>query len=99
MARFRIRRNRPSFSEMSNVLPTPVDPLSFIQTGRPGSSGGAREAYNQILGSFHEALADVERALISVLERLRPEGNISDRMAMEANSDVRDGVGPCKRAG
>ncbi len=89
MARFRIRRNRPSFSEMSNVLPTPVDPLSFIQSSRPGSSGGAREAYNQILGSFHEVLVDVERALMSVFERLRPEGNISDRMALEANSDVR----------
>ena len=89
MARFKIRRNRPSFSEMSNVLPTPVDALAFIQTSRPGGSGGAREAYNMLLGSFHEVLADVERALTSVFERLRPEGNISDRMAMEANSDVR----------
>ena len=89
MARFKIRRNRPSFSEMSNVLPTPVDPLAFIQTSRPGGTGGAREAYNMLLGSFHEVLADVERALTSVFERLRPEGNISDRMAVEANSDVR----------
>ncbi len=86
MPRLRIRRNRPSFSEMSSVLPSPVDPLSFIQSGR---SGGAREAYNQMLGAFHDVLADVERALHSILERLRPEGNISDRMAMEANSDVR----------
>ncbi len=89
MARFRIRRNRPSFSQMSNVLPSPVDPLAFIQSARPGGSGGPREAYNQILGTFHDILADVERALQSVFERMRPEGNISDRMAMEANSDVR----------
>ena len=89
MARFRIRRNRPSFSEMSNVLPSPVDPLTFIQSARPGGSSGARDAYNQILGSFHDILADVERALLSIYERMRPEGNISDRMAMEANSDVR----------
>ena len=89
MARFRIRRNRPSFSDMSNVLPSPVDPLSFVQSGRSGGSGGARDAYNQILGSFHDILADVERALLSIFERMRPEGNISDRMAMEANSDVR----------
>ena len=89
MARFRIRRNRPSFSEMSKVLPSPVDPLSFIQSARSGGSGGAREAYNQILGAFHEVLFDVERALTSIFERLRPDGNISDRMAMEANSDIR----------
>ena len=89
MPRLKIRRNRPSFSQMSSVLPSPVDPLSFIQSGRPGGSGGARDAYNQMLGAFHDTLADVERALSSIFERLRPEGNISDRMAMEANSDVR----------
>ncbi len=86
MARLKIRRNRPSFSQASANLPTPVDPLAFLQAGRTGS---ARDAYNQILGSFHEVLADVERALNSIFERLRPDGNISDRMAMEANSDVR----------
>ena len=89
MPRLKIRRNRPSFSQMSSVLPSPIDPLSFIQSGRPGGSGGAREAYNQLLGAFHDTLADVERALSSIFERLRPEGNISDRMAVEANSDVR----------
>ena len=89
MARFKIRRNRPSFREMSKVLPAPVDPLSFIHSGRQGGSGAAREAYNQVLGSFHEILADVERAISSIFERLRPDGNISDRMAVEANSDVR----------
>lgn len=89
MARFRIRRNRPSFNEMSKVLPAPVDPLSFIHSGRQGGSGAARDAYNQILGSFHEVLSEVERALLSIFERLNPEGNISDRLAVEANSDVR----------
>lgn len=89
MPRLKIRRNRPSFSQMSSSLPSPVDPLAFIQTARSGGSGGARDAYNQILGSFHDVLSDVERALTSIFERLRPDGNISDRMAMEANSDVR----------
>ena len=89
MARFKIRRNRPSFSEMNSVLPSPVDPLAFIQNQGRGGASGAREAYNQLMGAFHDTLADVERALSSIFERLRPEGNISDRMAMEANSDVR----------
>lgn len=89
MARFKIRRNRPSFSEMSRVLPTPVDPLDFIQSGIAKSPGNAREVYNQLLGAFHETLAEVERSLLSIYERLRTDGVISDRMVLEANSDVR----------
>ncbi len=89
MPRLRIRRNRPSFSESGSILPTAVDPLSFIQPGGPRGSGGTREAYNQLLGAFHDTLADVERAILSIIERLRPEGLISDRMAMESNSDIR----------
>ena len=89
MPRLKIRRNRPSFSQMSSVLPSPVDPLSFIQSGRPGGSGGARDAYNQMLGAFHDTLADVERASEFHIRASASEGNISDRMAMEANSDVR----------
>ena len=58
MPRFRIRRNRPSFSQMSATLPAPIDPLAFLHGGRTS----ARDAYNQILGSFHDALADVEES-------------------------------------
>ena len=82
MPRLKIRRNRPSFSQMSSVLPSPVDPLAFIQSARSGGSGGARDAYNQLLGSFHDVLGDVERALTSIFERSatrgkhqRPDGN------------------------
>ena len=73
MLRFRIRRNKPSFSRMSGVLPSPADPLAFLQAGRSAGSGGGRDAYNQILGSFHDVLADVERAIHSIIERLRHE--------------------------
>lgn len=89
MARFKIRRNRPSFSEMSRVLPAPADPLDFIQSGPAKANGGAREVYNQLLGAFHETLTEVERTLLSIFERLRTDGVISDRMVLEANSDVR----------
>ena len=40
-------------------------------------------------GALHTTLGEVERAINSIFERLRPEGNISDRMVLEANSDVR----------
>ena len=85
---FRSRRKR-SFSQMSGVLPSPTDPLDFLQAGRSAGSGGGRDAFNQILGSFHDVAADVERAIQSIIERLRHERNISDRMAVQGNNDVR----------
>ena len=89
MARFKIRRNRPSFSEMSRVLPAPLDPLGFIQPGAAKTPSSAREVYNQLLGTFHDTLSEVERSLLAIFERLRPDGVISDRIVLEANSDVR----------
>lgn len=82
-------RRKPSFSKMNRVLPSPADPLAFLQAGRSAGSGEGKDAYNQILGSFHDVLADVERAIHALIERLRHERNIDDRMTVEANSDVR----------
>ncbi len=86
---FSFRRNKPSFSKMSKVLPSPADPLAFLQAGRSAGSGEGKDAYNQILGSFHDVLADVERAIHAIIERVRHERNTDDRMTVEANSDVR----------
>ena len=88
MPLFRGRRTR-SFSQMRGVLPSPTDPMDFLQAGRSAGSGGGRDAFNQILGSFHEVLADVERAIQSIIERMRHERNISDGMAVQVNNDVR----------
>ena len=85
---FSIRR-KPSFSRMKRGLSSSTDPLDFLQAGRSAGSGGGKDAFNQILGSFHDALADVDRAIQSIIERLRHERNISDRMAVQANGDVR----------
>lgn len=82
-------RRKRSFSQMSGVLPSPTDPLDFLQAGRSAGSGGGRDAFNQILGAFHDVVADVERAIQSIIERLRHERNINDRMAVQANNDVR----------
>jgi hypothetical protein len=87
MARFGFKRKHLSFNEMSNRVPSPVDPLDFLSAGRTGS--GSRDAYLQIHGALHNTLGEVERSINSIFERLRPEGNVSDRMVLEANSDVR----------
>ena len=85
MAKFSFKRNRLSFNEMSNRVPNAVDPLDFISTGRTGS----RDAFLQIHGAVHGSLVEVERSVNSLFERLRPDGNLSDRMVLEANSELR----------
>ena len=85
MARFSFRRKRLSFSEMTNRVPTAVDPLDFLSGGRTGS----RDAFAQIHGAVHGVLGEVERSISSLFERLRPDGNISDRMVLEANAELR----------
>ena len=85
---FSIRR-KPSFSKMRSVLPSPTDPLDFLQAGRSAGSGEGKDAFNQILGSFHSVLVDIDRAIQSTIERLRHERNISDRTAVQANNDIR----------
>ena len=85
MARFSFKRKRLSFSEMTNRVPAAVDPLDFLGAGRTGS----RDAFAQIHGAVHGALSEVERSISSLFERLRPDGNISDRMVLEANAELR----------
>jgi len=85
MARFSFRRKRLSFSEMTNRVPAAVDPLDFLVGGRTAS----RDAFQQIHGAIHGTLGEVERSIGSVFERLRPDGNLSDRMVLEANAELR----------
>ena len=85
MAKFSFKRKRLSFNEMTNRVPTSVDPLDFISTSRTGS----RDAFMQIHGAVHGSLVEVERSINSLFERLRPDGNLSDRMVLEANSELR----------
>ena len=85
MARFSFRRKRLSFSEMTNRVPAAVDPLDFLVGGRTAS----RDAFQQIHGAIHGTLGEVERSIGSMFERLRPDGNLSDRMVLEANAELR----------
>ena len=85
MARFSFRRKRLSFNEMTNRVPAAMDPLDFLGGGRTGS----RDAFQQIHGAIHATLGEVERSISSLFERLRPDGNLSDRMVLEANAELR----------
>ena len=87
MAKFSFKRRRLSFNEMTNRVPSTVDPLDFLDSSRTGS--GSRDAFMQIHGAIHGVLGEVERSIHSLFERLRPDGNISDRMVLEANSELR----------
>ena len=85
---FRNRRYR-SFNHMSRVLPSPTDPLGFLQAGRSAGSGEGRDALSQVLRSFYDTVVDVDRAIKSTIDRLRHERIINDRLAVQANNDVR----------
>ena len=87
MAKFSFKRRRLSFNEMTNRVPASVDPLDFLSSGRTGT--GSRDAFMQIHGAIHGVLGEVERSINSMFERLRPDGNISDRMVLEANAELR----------
>ena len=87
MAKFSFKRRRLSFHEMTNRVPLAVDPLDFLNSGRTGA--GSRDAFIQIHGAIHGVLGEVERSINSLFERLRPDGNISDRMVLEANAELR----------
>jgi len=85
MAKFSFKRKRLSFNEMTNRVPNSTNPLDFISTSRTAS----RDAFMQIHGAVHGSLVEVERAINSLFERLRPDGNLSDRMVLEANAELR----------
>ena len=85
MPRFSFGRKRLSFSEATNSVPTSPDPLDFLSGDRTAS----RNIDAQLHGAIHGALTEVERSIGSLFERLRPDGNISDRMVLEANAELR----------
>ena len=82
-------RRKPSFRQMGRILPSSNDPLAFLQAGRSAGSGGGKDAFYQILGTFHDVAADADRAIKANIERLRHERNIGDTMAIQASNDVR----------
>ena len=88
MLQIKFSRKRLSYSESSQRIPLSLDPLDFLG----GDFGGAntKDAFLQLHGVMHGALEEVERALLLVFEQLRPEGNISDRIILEANGEIRN---------
>ncbi len=89
MTRFNFIR-KPSLGSKNNALLSSADPLSFLLAGRSAGSGKGKDAFNQIVGSFHDAVSDADRAIKAVIEGLRYDRNVSDHMAVQANISVRE---------
>ena len=69
-------------------MPDALDPLDFITSGKGDKS--SRDAFVQLHGAMHSALEEIEKSLQILFEQLKPEGHISDRVILEANSDIRN---------
>ena len=85
---FGLGKKRLSFKASAAYLPTVLDPLDFLSAEPPGI--GSRVAFDQIHAAIHESLSDCEKGIQLILEQLSPEGNIGDRVILEANNQIRN---------
>ena len=85
---FGLGKKRLSFKASSASLPTVLDPLDFLSAEPTGV--GSRIAFDQIHAAIHESLTDCEKGIQLILEQLSPDGNISDRVILEANNQIRN---------
>ena len=82
------KNKRLSYKDESARLSPSLDPLDFLGTESMGPS--SRDAFQQLHSVIHESLEDVEKAVTLVLEQLRPDGTVADRVILEANGEIRN---------
>ncbi|MCH7606602.1 MAG: hypothetical protein IH962_05550, partial [Chloroflexi bacterium] len=88
MLRRILSRSGVSYKEASHRIRPSLDPLAFLNADANGA--GTQDALDQIHSSMHAALEDVEKSFQLVYEQLKPEANVSDRIILEANSQIRN---------
>jgi hypothetical protein len=88
MALFTLKKKRLSYKDSSHRVTTKLDALDFLGSDTSGIS--ARDAFQQLHAVVHGALEDVDKAIQMLFEQLRPDGNMSNRILLEANSEIRN---------
>lgn len=88
MLRRLLARSVISYKEASHHIRPSLDPLGFLNTDASGTS--TQDALDQLHSSMHAALEDVEKSFQLVYEQLKPDANVSDRIILEANSQIRN---------
>ena len=79
---------RISYRDASNQVPQTIDPLDFLAPDVGGAN--TRDAFGQVHAVLHSALEEVDKGIQLVFEQLKPDGNISDRITLEANGEIRN---------
>ena len=77
-----------SYREASHRLRPSLDALGFLSTEANGFT--TQDALDQLHSAVHASLEDVEKTFQLVFEQLKPESNVSDRIILEANSQIRN---------
>ena len=81
-------RNSVSYKESGQRLRATLDPLGFLNADATGTSKD--DALDLLHSTMHACLEDVEKAFLLIFEQLNPEANVSDRIILDANSQIRN---------
>lgn len=77
-----------SYRDASKRIRPSLDPLAFLSPDTSGST--IQDAVDQLHSAVHAALEDVDKSFQLIFEQLKPDANVSDRIILEANSDIRN---------
>lgn len=85
-----LKRKKVSYAKASHRTPQTLDPLDFLAPQGRGSN--TRDVFPQLHAVVHASLEEVEKAFQLIVEQLNPDGNIGDRLILEANGEIRNEI-------
>lgn len=88
MLRKFLSRSAISYRETSQRMRASLEPLGFLNADATGTSKD--DALDLIHSAMHAALEDVEKAFLLIFEQLNPDANVSDRIILDSNSQIRN---------
>ncbi len=82
-----LTRRSISYRDASQRLRPSLDALAFLNADGAGFT--QQDAIDQLHNAVHSSLEDVQKAFQLVFEQLNPEANVSDRIILDANKQIR----------
>ena len=82
-----LTRRSISYRDASQRLRPSLDALAFLNADGAGFT--QQDAIDQLHSAVHSSLEDVQKAFQLVFEQLNPEANVSDRIILDANRQIR----------
>ena len=82
-----LTRRSISYRDASQRRRPSLDALAFLNADGAGFT--QQDAIDQLHSAVHSSLEDVQKAFQLVFEQLNPEANVSDRIILDANRQIR----------